>query len=126
MFRGKKCTDRCMNSISILKRQPKASKLESCYCEGTEDFDCQAIKTNMDRLCFKPPEDDLTNEIDVDGSKASGSSSWTGQLDKVLILFTIIVTLVVNWVGTSFSVMADHLRGASEEQASPPEEIGVH
>ena len=31
MFRGKKCTDRCMNSINILGRQPKASKLESCY-----------------------------------------------------------------------------------------------
>ena len=27
MFRGKKCSDRCMNSIGILRRQPKASKL---------------------------------------------------------------------------------------------------
>ena len=55
MFRGKKCTSRCMNSISILRRQPRASKLESCYCDGTENFDCPKIKSNMDQLCFRDP-----------------------------------------------------------------------
>lgn len=52
MFHGKKCTPRCNNSISILNRQEKAAKLKTCVCDGTEDYDCDAIKFNMDRLCF--------------------------------------------------------------------------
>lgn len=52
MFHGKKCTMRCNNSISILNRQEKAAKLKTCVCDGTEDYDCDAIKFNMDRLCF--------------------------------------------------------------------------
>ncbi|KAJ8942603.1 hypothetical protein NQ318_006233 [Aromia moschata] len=52
MFHGKKCTARCHNSISILRRQEKATKLTVCRCDGTEDYDCRAIQRNMDKLCF--------------------------------------------------------------------------
>lgn len=52
MFHGKKCTLRCNNSISILRRQEKAAKLTTCRCDGTEDYDCHAIQKNMERLCF--------------------------------------------------------------------------
>lgn len=52
MFAGKKCTLRCKNSISILRRQEKAAKLSSCVCDGSEDYDCPAILNNMERLCF--------------------------------------------------------------------------
>lgn len=58
MFAGKKCTLRCKNSISILRRQEKAAKLSSCVCDGSEDYDCPAILNNMERLCFhhqRPP-----------------------------------------------------------------------
>jgi growth arrest-specific protein 1 len=61
MFHGKKCTHRCNNSISILRRQEKAAKLNSCHCDGHEEYDCPRIRTNMARLCFhtessQPPE----------------------------------------------------------------------
>ncbi|XP_063908017.1 growth arrest-specific protein 1-like isoform X2 [Zophobas morio] len=52
MFHGKKCSPRCKNSINILRRQEKAAKLTTCLCDGLEDYDCQAIQRNMDRLCF--------------------------------------------------------------------------
>ena len=55
-------------SINILKRQTAASKLESCYCEGTEDFDCVGIKMNMEELCFS-----TKNEIDDIITKSSAS-----------------------------------------------------
>lgn len=51
MFHGKKCTSRCNNSISILRRQEKAAKLSMCKCDGLEDYDCVAIQKNMNRLC---------------------------------------------------------------------------
>lgn len=53
MFAGKKCTLRCKNSISILRRQEKAAKLSTCVCDGSEDYDCPSILDNMDRLCFQ-------------------------------------------------------------------------
>ena len=48
-----RCSQRCNNSISILQRQEKAAKLETCECDGTESFDCTGIKENMKRLCFQ-------------------------------------------------------------------------
>ncbi|KAF7267298.1 uncharacterized protein LOC143194868 isoform X2 [Rhynchophorus ferrugineus] len=52
MFHGKKCTPKCSNSISILRRQTKATHLKTCKCDGTEDYDCVAIQRNMNKLCF--------------------------------------------------------------------------
>ncbi|XP_067002333.1 growth arrest-specific protein 1 [Anabrus simplex] len=54
MFQGKRCTNRCNNSISILRRQEKAAKLVACRCDGQEDYDCPQIRINMERLCFPP------------------------------------------------------------------------
>jgi len=76
MFLGKKCSRRCKNSIDILRKQEKAAKLDSCVCNGREDFDCLSIRRNMERMCFhrEPPplppideEDILTNEVSVMG-----------------------------------------------------------
>ncbi|KAJ8673749.1 hypothetical protein QAD02_005011 [Eretmocerus hayati] len=55
MFHGKKCTKRCRNSINILRRQEKAAKLNTCFCDGAEEYDCKAIHRNMDELCFNKP-----------------------------------------------------------------------
>ena len=126
MFKGRKCTDRCMNSISILKRQPTASKLETCYCDGTEDFDCVNIKTNMERLCFK--EDNMIpNEINVDEKSSKSGAGWTAKIERFLIVFTILSTLIVNWVAATFSVMIHSLKNVQEEAPSqqPVLEIGV-
>ena len=95
--------------------------LESCYCDGTENFDCMKIKSNMDKLCFR--DDLMDNEIDVDGSKKSGS--WMAKMERFLIVFTIIVSLIINWVGTSFQFMVNSVNEFNHEPPPPPEEIGI-
>lgn len=52
MFKGKKCSHRCLNSIEILARQEKAEKLNTCVCDGNEDYNCKSIHRNMNVLCF--------------------------------------------------------------------------
>lgn len=52
LFKGEKCTPRCNNSLSILYRQAKAQKLWTCICDGTEEYPCEAIQRNTERLCF--------------------------------------------------------------------------
>ncbi|XP_026288464.2 growth arrest-specific protein 1-like [Frankliniella occidentalis] len=72
MFRGQKCTARCKNSISILRRQDKAAKLDSCWCDGKEEYDCPAIRSNMAQLCFHQapprtyaPPDPLPGDVET-------------------------------------------------------------
>jgi len=99
MFKGKECNDRCMNSIKILQRQKPANKLENCYCQGTEDFDCQTIKNNMQDLCFdKPKENDLnSNEIDLDGPQKKKANSGNGfEMHSFLLTLSVLLSLVFN------------------------------
>jgi growth arrest-specific protein 1 len=66
MFDGHKCTEHCNNSISVLRRQTKAAKLEECYCEGSEGYDCKAIRVHMVELCgvrLRGMEGLETNEV---------------------------------------------------------------
>ena len=93
MFRGERCTDRCLNAIRILQRQDKASKLETCACTGKEPFDCKAIKANMDNLCFAPPQEN--NEIEDDDSK---SSSLKLRVQKFLLLVSLFVSALANLI----------------------------
>ena len=54
MFRGKRCSQRCKNSLTILSRQRAATKLADCRCEFNErigNYQCTDIKRNMGRLC---------------------------------------------------------------------------
>lgn len=121
MFRGKRCSDRCMNSINILKRQPSANKLETCFCDGTEDYDCLNIKANMETLCF-----DQSNEIE-DRIK-SGSNSIAQTIHKWMILFTVITGLIFNYIGATYYVMANSIvdEFTNNEPPPPPTEIGVN
>nr|CAD7414049.1 unnamed protein product [Timema poppensis] len=79
MFHGKKCTHRCNNSISILRRQEKAAKLNTCICDGHEEYDCPRIQTNMARLCFNQEPavavigDIHTNEVKAVSTMNSGT-----------------------------------------------------
>lgn len=52
MFRGRKCSNKCLNSIEILRKQEKAAALTVCQCDGNEDYDCPKMQTNLARLCF--------------------------------------------------------------------------
>ena len=92
MFKGKKCTDRCLNSINILQRQKAARKLQTCFCTGDEDFDCRAIKTNMEQLCF-------TDSNTIDDSKEVlikiSSSVLKPEYSKFLILSLVFAVFYV-------------------------------
>lgn len=55
---------------SFLSPQEKAAKLDSCWCDGREDYDCPAIRANMARLCFhqeppRPPPEALPGDVDT-------------------------------------------------------------
>jgi len=52
MFEGRKCNKRCKNSIEILMKQEQSKKLTNCICDGTETYDCENIRHNMERLCY--------------------------------------------------------------------------
>lgn len=88
MFHGKKCSHRCRNSISILRRQEKAAKLTTCRCDGQEDYDCPRIQNNMARLCFHthptPPEM-ITTTTERTISSASIVSAVAGSLLVTLV-----------------------------------------
>ena len=93
MFRGRRCTRRCLNSIRILRRQRASAKLESCLCDGTEPYECRRIKDNMDRLCFGAEDDgEMGNEIENAGRRKSGA-------DKIRLPTLILLLL-------SFSVVS--------------------
>lgn len=72
LFSQRHCSMRCNNSLSILYRQPKASKLINCHCDGSEEFPCVKYKTYTERLCLNKPsqpsdfmEDDQLAEEDI-------------------------------------------------------------
>ncbi len=67
MFRGQQCSDRCKNSLAILRRQEKATKLRQCKCTQDEmlgDFYCTDIKRNMEELCRDDNEEVDVAEVD--------------------------------------------------------------
>lgn len=57
MFKGRKCSNRCRNSIEILMKQEKAAPLTTCQCDGNEDYDCPRMQSNLERLCFRKPHE---------------------------------------------------------------------
>ncbi|XP_031784899.1 growth arrest-specific protein 1 [Nasonia vitripennis] len=85
MFHGKKCTKRCRNSINILRRQEKAEKLNTCYCDGIEEYDCTAIHRNMDELCFNKPAQHNYREQQLGaagGAASGGGGKGTGYRNE--------------------------------------------
>ena len=62
----------CRNSINILRRQEKAAKLNTCFCDGAEEYDCNAIHRNMDELCFNKPSQHHNYQEHQLGTNAGG------------------------------------------------------
>ncbi|XP_015366852.1 PREDICTED: growth arrest-specific protein 1-like [Diuraphis noxia] len=52
MMLGVACTERCLNSVEILRRQEKAAKMNRCRCTGKSAVDCLRQKERMVRLCY--------------------------------------------------------------------------
>ena len=95
MFKGIKCSRRCKNSLDILLRQKAAAKLSTCYCEGTEDFECVNIRRNTDVLCFgknDPQLEDIEDNSVGGDQKPRTSGAWR---DKSLSL--VIISVLASW-----------------------------
>ena len=52
LISGDKCTAKCNNSLNVLHQQFKAKKLQTCSCDGTEDYDCERVKAFTEELCY--------------------------------------------------------------------------
>jgi growth arrest-specific protein 1 len=76
MFRGRKCSRRCRNSLDILLRQGAATKLATCTCDGTEEFECASIRENTDVLCFGK-----TKTTDNEGIGTTDDDSSVNEID---------------------------------------------
>ncbi|XP_014292414.1 growth arrest-specific protein 1 [Halyomorpha halys] len=88
MFLGKRCSLRCKNSIDILRRQEKAAKLDTCICNGYEEYNCLSIRKNMKRLCFKK-----LDEVDPKQIQVVPRSPSTGILLKSSLFLILIPSL---------------------------------
>ena len=79
LFKGRKCSRKCKNSLNILLRQESANKLATCFCDGTEEYDCVKVRESTEVLCFgkkkeAPVEDIIDNTIDgASGAKGSAA-----------------------------------------------------
>ena len=120
MFHGRKCTQRCKNSLNILRKQEKAKKLTQCQCKDNEyfeEFQCQNIRQNMENLCEEKVEEEIVdddleedienettvrntisdeiNEIDVDQSiSKSKSLGQRIQTSAVIILISVLLNIL--------------------------------
>ena len=92
---------RCRNSIGILTRQEKAAKLNTCICDGREDYDCKQIHHNMNALCFNRLHHEyhdvtrLEADIRTNGVNRNGERSRASGLQCLVNRTTIIFTLVL-------------------------------
>lgn len=100
LFNGGKCHPLCRNSLDILKRQEKAAKLKTCYCEGSEDFECQIIKESTERLCLKNKYE--SNEVDNEPTYSSGGISFTSHQSFFSLLF---LQLSISWLCLPISLL---------------------
>ena len=115
MFKGIKCSRRCKNSLDILLRQKAAAKLSTCYCEGTEDFECVNIRRNTDVLCFGKKDPQLEDIEDIEDNSIDGdqkprtSGAWR---DKSLSL--VIISVLASWAVTELgSILASSVQSVS-------------
>jgi hypothetical protein len=113
MFVGRECNERCRNSLAILRRQAKAAKLELCKCqpdEFIEDFPCETIKSNVERLCADEPdtaegdgavstqvydENDLQEDVDKDEDAKAAASEAANQ-KSISDLYLVILSSVIS------------------------------
>ncbi len=82
VFKGRRCSSRCRNSIDILRRQRQASKLEDCDCEA--DRGCEDIKTNIKSLCYKEAEkevegNDLNKNLGDDDEDVASKATFISE-----------------------------------------------
>jgi len=103
MFKGGKCSRRCKNSLEILMRQNTASKLSTCFCDGTEDFECEEIRENTDNLCFNKVKvvNDTVVELPESGGGMPGSS--------LVVVISMLCSILNTFLGESVRIAVEDL-----------------
>lgn len=86
VYRGRKCSNRCLNSIKILKKQEKAAALTECRCDGDEDFDCPRMQSNLARLCFHKHQKNHTSTHKKASHEMYPSIATSIQFSTFLVL----------------------------------------
>merc|ERR1711892_529306 len=102
MFKGKKCSKRCKNSLDILMRQNSADKLANCFCDGTEDFECEEIRENTDTLCFEKGRDDTNVTITDDAQESTGMMKQSSLFVVISMLCSVLNTSLGESLRTVF------------------------
>ena len=82
-------------------RQNTASKLSTCFCDGTEEFECEEIRENTDNLCF--------NKVKVVNDTVSESESGGGITGSSLIVVISMLCSVLN------TILGESVRTAIED-----------
>jgi len=122
MFKGNKCSKRCKNSLGILLRQESAAKLNTCQCDGSEDYECLAIRNNTDRLCFSKGNNKTqvqNNEVKLTSlgsecnSNGGGTLFWSqpGGWHLVSAMAIVVLTSAVTDLGDTAKAMWAQIRG---------------
>lgn len=78
MLTGVACTERCLNSVEILQRQEKASKMNRCRCTGKSAVDCLRQKERMVRLCYGGEADPRLEQQQQQGGTSGGGGNKSG------------------------------------------------
>lgn len=105
LFSGAVCTGACRSVIAGMRRIPKALKLDTCVCDGTERNICEFVKSSMKALCSDEPqpdddgsgaEDDDYGEDDPPEPPESGGAGRRGPplLASILALLLLVWTPV--------------------------------
>ncbi|XP_025198985.1 growth arrest-specific protein 1-like [Melanaphis sacchari] len=75
MLVGVACTERCLNSVEILRRQEKAAKMNRCRCTGKSAVECLRNKERMVRLCYGGEADPRLQQGGSSSSSGNGNKS---------------------------------------------------
>ena len=99
LFKGRKCSRKCRNSLNILLRQEGANKLATCFCDGTEEYDCEMVKKSTQELCFGKKKEKPAIQ-DIDDNTIDGSSSSSGRTKRPLFI-SIASVIISYWLPES-------------------------
>lgn len=113
--RGRKCSNKCMNSIDILRKQEKAAALVACRCDGNEDYDCPRMQRNLQRLCFhkkkshgKGEKEERERDKEKNGERqhkkvhkvVETGRAYTLSVSWMTVLISIFSASLNTWLGT--------------------------
>lgn len=109
MFRGRKCSKRCRNSLDILLRQDAARKLASCWCAvGPGQSRCQEIRQNTDVLCFNKKTNVPKEEKETVVEKGNGTQQR--KMSLLLLILSFYTSYLVSELGHSVRLLIELLQ----------------